>query len=486
MKKIIKGFNAEPHLFKHKEKIYLVSTKYEYTDGLSLFEYINDSWKYVCMLNLETNKFLKGVQSEGGYSTPRIIYIDNFFYLTVTIIKKWKTPVYSGSENRIETSYIDSETLVYRSKSLEGYWELFNKIEGVRQDAMITVVNEEIVMLYSMKLPSIKNETITKIYVQSFDIHKGELYGSPTLLLESGSDKKLYSPTLCGSELLLVENQKDIDYLTVYKVGKHFRVTDKKIINSYKYQTFNSYLMATVVNIGNEKLSVFNKHDEENDFLERQLYMSKYTNDYEEISMQYIQPICIDNISRPLSLRGISTDLVNIKEDLIILKGKHSISSQFDQSAVFYNITEDMFEFRVKLHSEPINIQQLAGLIVRYNEISQIYFYHTFDDVSKKYTLNILKLDNGIISFPIKEKIIYELPVVYLSIEKKGGKLSFKYSLNNDEWHEIYVTTIDMFNNVWPYKKGSVMFGIQATDISGQFLESKFTNIEVIKEIGGR
>ena len=88
------------------------------------------------------------------------------------------------------------------------------------------------------------------------------------------------------------------------------------------------------------------------------------------------------------------------------LYGQESISSTFRQSLIARRVQNFRFYTETCLEFSPDNFQQMAGLILRYNEKNQYYLRLSRDEQSSNNTLGIIIFKEGRVEMPVSPEII--------------------------------------------------------------------------------
>jgi len=119
------------------------------------------------------------------------------------------------------------------------------------------------------------------------------------------------------------------------------------------------------------------------------------------------------------------------------LYGQESISSTFRQSLIARRVQNFRFYAETCLEFSPDNFQQMAGLILRYNEKNQYYLRLSRDEQSGSNVLGIIIFKKGRMEMPISPEIIVTDKRIYLSVEIADRVIQFYYSIDRKNWQPI-------------------------------------------------
>jgi xylan 1,4-beta-xylosidase len=103
----------------------------------------------------------------------------------------------------------------------------------------------------------------------------------------------------------------------------------------------------------------------------------------------------------------------------LTLQGSESLESCFEQAMLARRLTAQQALAKTKLRFKPVSFQQMAGLVVYYNNHLFHYLYLTYDEEVGN-CLQIHSCDDGVSSFPLAEQPI---PV-------SGDELFFKVEID--------------------------------------------------------
>lgn len=132
--------------------------------------------------------------------------------------------------------------------------------------------------------------------------------------------------------------------------------------------------------------------------------------------------------------------LFQLTPEGLVLTGRESIGSWFEQSLVARRQTEWDCTAETKLHFDPEDSQQMAGLTAYYNR-TQFHYVGVTRSPEGHRALNILSCHDwpeGRLTFPLDEMVqIPEDGPVWLGFDIDRGSLQFRYSLDGAGYHPI-------------------------------------------------
>ncbi|SHH46845.1 xylan 1,4-beta-xylosidase [Cognatiyoonia sediminum] len=135
-----------------------------------------------------------------------------------------------------------------------------------------------------------------------------------------------------------------------------------------------------------------------------------------------------------------SDRIFNLSSEGLVLTGRESIGSWFEQSLVARRQTEWDCEARTKVSFDPEDFQQMAGLTAYYNR-TQFHYLGVTRSQDGHRALNILSCHNwpeGTLTFPLDAMFaIPEEGAVWLALSIRRGALQFSYSLDGRAYVEI-------------------------------------------------
>lgn len=121
----------------------------------------------------------------------------------------------------------------------------------------------------------------------------------------------------------------------------------------------------------------------------------------------------------------------------LLIHGKHSVGSTFEQAIIATRQRHFIFSAETELTFNPDSFQQQAGLICYYNAHKFHYAYLSFDEEIGLH-IDVMSCEGDqtlTAKFPIFDnRIPLDNPHVFLRAEVNYGVLTFKYSLDGNNW----------------------------------------------------
>jgi xylan 1,4-beta-xylosidase len=119
------------------------------------------------------------------------------------------------------------------------------------------------------------------------------------------------------------------------------------------------------------------------------------------------------------------------------IRGEESLQSRHRQAVIVRRQEDFSFQAETAVEFEPKSFHQMAGLLYRYDELSQFYLRISHDKELGK-CLGLLVFEQGKFRMPLGEQ---EIPLppgrVYLRVETHFKECQFSYSLEGSTWHTI-------------------------------------------------
>ena len=128
---------------------------------------------------------------------------------------------------------------------------------------------------------------------------------------------------------------------------------------------------------------------------------------------------------------------IQLKDNQLILKGRESPSSKFEQSLVARRVQHFNVEVITRVHFNPTSFQHMAGLIFYYNTSHFHYLHITSDLNSSDRLLRIITCNKNDYSEPIEKGVPINQEVLFLKGAFEGTKIQFYYSLDGNNWITI-------------------------------------------------
>jgi len=175
----------------------------------------------------------------------------------------------------------------------------------------------------------------------------------------------------------------------------------------------------------------------------------------------------------------------------LTLSGRDSPGSRQLQTVTAVRQKHFCFEAETAVEFSPENLQQMAGMMYRYNEDTFYYVNVTYNEDLSEKVISLMVMDNGSLS------ILHETGVpeekVYIKIKAVLDKVLFFYSLDRSRWISLgseFDATIISDEYIKPYYGFTGAFiCLGSHDWSGQKKDAKFdffryTEVRAVEESG--
>lgn len=128
---------------------------------------------------------------------------------------------------------------------------------------------------------------------------------------------------------------------------------------------------------------------------------------------------------------------LNARKGYLRLYGQESLSSFHYQSLIARRVDGFNIEAITVIEFEPINFQQMAGLVTYYNSYHYHYLHIAGDDNGRK-LLQIITCDKHEYSEALEKPIdVTGIKRLYLKLHFNGAEIQFYYSQNEDDWQPV-------------------------------------------------
>ena len=119
------------------------------------------------------------------------------------------------------------------------------------------------------------------------------------------------------------------------------------------------------------------------------------------------------------------------------LKGRESLNSHHTQALIARRQQSFTYTAETCLDFDPVNFQQIAGLVCIYDNQNFYYINITWDEEKGK-CIDIMTSKKGVTEFPLKEKIdIPNKGLHFLKVKVFYDKLNFFHSTNGNDWISV-------------------------------------------------
>ena len=159
---------------------------------------------------------------------------------------------------------------------------------------------------------------------------------------------------------------------------------------------------------------------------------------------------------------------INDRKGYLRIFGKESINSVIEQAIICRRQTAMTFEAKTILSFEPTNFGHMAGLIYKYNDANQYYFYMTYDEKKNKKVLSAMGVNRGEYKLlEVDKQPVIDSEEVYLKLTVEKEKGQFLYSIDGKEYipvGDVFDTTVCSDENAWGFT--GTMVGIACQDLN--------------------
>lgn len=530
---ILRGFNPDPSILRVNEDYYIAVSTFEWFPGVLIYhskDLVN--WELVATPLNNTNLLdMKGNPSSGGIWAPCLSYSDGLFYLIYTDVKNW-TGAFKDSHNYLITATdvkgTWSEPVYMNSSGFDP--SLFHDDDGkkwfvnMKWNYKVGVHPFDGIILQEYSPEKKKLVGPIKEIFRGTEIQLTEgphLYkrnGYYYLLTAEGGTGYRHSVTLARSKNIegpyelhpqnpiltswsnpdlpiqkaghasFCEGHDGYTYL-VHLGGRGLKDTEALRRLKESGKTIDSKEIRGICPLGRETsiqrfiwkedgwlYNVSGKNEPE-EFIEFEgvVQKSKEKDIMATFDLDKL-PLNFQSLRIPMEKFASLTD----RKGYLRLYGKESISSKFTQALVARRQQSFKYLAETALEFSPNNLQQMAGLIIKYNEDNQFYLRVSFDEKLGKRTLGILKVDNGDFDMPMGENEVIipeKAKEVFLRAMVNNDQLRFSYSFDGLEYIEIDLNfdasiLSDEFAN--PMGFTGAFAGMACQDMSGQNLPCDF------------
>jgi len=160
----------------------------------------------------------------------------------------------------------------------------------------------------------------------------------------------------------------------------------------------------------------------------------------------------------------------------LYLQGKESPVSEINQSLVAVSVPFSDYRIETRLHYSPKSFQQMAGLLVRYDERNQYYLHITYDEL-RGCVIGVLRFIKGVCLYPTYQ-VAKNADEYRFAAEIRGLSGQYFYGDKQGKWKEIG-PELDMRQlsdeYTWPEGFTGTFAGMGCHDLTGKGTEAMFT-----------
>lgn len=502
---IFKGFNPDPSFIFVEDTYYIATSTFEWNPGVQIYfskDLVN--WDAVGILEEKRLLNLTGIPSSGGVWAPCLSYnkeeklfyivytnfkssyqmpyrdLDNFVITAESIYGPWSDPVHLNCLGYDPFIFHDDDGKSYITNMIWDYREAGGKEKSAgiviqeydrTEKCLVGVVHK---IFEGTELGWTEGPNIYKRngYYYLMAAEGGPHYEHASVLIRS---KSIFGPyEMHPSKHFLTSAGSDC---TLQKAG-HSSICEDANGNWYL-----AHLCARPVKDGKcvmgRETAIQEVEWREDDWL----YLKNGTIHPEDFYTVQGDITVIDNskkvytfenedfrkdfltLREPYTAERFST---NDRKGYLRIYGKESINSVIEQAIICRRQTSMIFEAKTILSFEPTNFGHMAGLIYKYNEANQYYFYMTYDEKKNKKVLSMMGVNRGEYKLlGVDNQPVIDSEEVYLKLTVEKEKGQFLYSIDGEEYipvGDVFDTTICSDENAWGFT--GTMVGIACQDLN--------------------
>ncbi len=510
---ILRGFHPDPCLCKKGDVYYLATSTFEYSPGVKIFSSEDlQNWTHIASPLDDAIANLSEVPSSGGIWAPDLSYkaSEDMFYLTYTIttyfekyspyqgfkdthnyiIKAkdvtgpWSSPVYVGSKGFDPSLFHDEDGRSYFMCMRWNYRARSNNFDGIILQEFDTKTNElvgdEKVISKGTELKVTEGPHIYRVgdYYYLFLAEGGTSYNHSVTVLRS---KNVFGP---------YERHPDVPFLSqvIDRNG-----VSKKIKNPLTHcrKGLQKVGHGSIANIeGAQYLMAFlcSRPDAESACcpLGRETALTTitfkadgwpYLDDDTESNLIPSAPSeysFFDDFDSEKSLKDwdylrrnfLMSQKTIIKDSCLYIEGGESPAS-IHQHFIGFPVSEYKWEAKTKLIFMPNDYQQMAGIVLRYNEHNQYYLAISKDEEGNMVLIvvSIIAKSYDIIA---EEKIFSS--EIFLKLSSDGKEIYYFYSYDDEDWMQLNASSSFLLlsdDAIKPIGFTGSFCGLMANDMSG-------------------
>lgn len=510
---ILPGFNPDPSICRVGDDYYIATSTFEWHPGVQI-HHSRDLQNWRLLTHALNGQFdLSGVPSSGGIWAPALSHHEGVFYLCYTIV------------HQHEAATKDTPNFLTTATSIEGPWTppVFVNSSGF-DPSLFHDQNGEKYWLNMVWDHRPGRHPFYGIALQKYDVSQNSLQGESKVIFK-GSDLGLTEgPHLYQRNgwyyLLTAEGGTEYDHAVSL-------ARSRTIEGPYEVHPMNPVLTSSgapeieLQKAGHASLVETQQGEWYMPHLcGRPLPGTQRCNLGRETAIQKVEwrdddwlyLVGTDNRPKleveapdlpthawdalparlPFDSRHYATprcrlDETNRKPDRLVLPGAESLESCFRQSLLARRLTNQQSCVTTSVEFHPSNFQQMAGLVVYYNNRLFHYLYQSHDETLGN-SLQIHCCDDGTSSFPLGSDVV---PVpegkLFLRAVFDFCNLQFQWSRDGDVFENIgpgldASILSDDYGDHWGFT--GTFVGIACQDLSGTQLAAEFDYLEVLETHG--
>lgn len=531
---IIPGFNPDPSILRVGDDFYIAVSTFEWFPGVLIYHSKDlANWELAAApLNRVSQLNMAGNPSSGGIWAPCLSYDDGLFYLIYTDVKSWADGPFKDAHNYLVTAKDVrddwSEPVYMNSSGFDP--SLFHDDDGKKWFVNMRWNYRPNVNPFDGILLQEYDPEQKKLVGPIKNIFKGtelELTEAPHiykrngyyyLLTAEGGTTYKHAVTIARSKtidgpyevhpsnpILTSWNNPDLRiqksghgsfcegkdgyWYLAHLGGRALGETDalRRLWESGK--DLNGNEIRGVCPLGRE--TSLQKYEWKDDDWIYHVSGGNEPLDSVEIEGVEVKPRKKDYLDSfdipklPLYYQSLRVPMSNFasledRKGYLRLYGKESLNSRFNQALVARRKQSFVITAETALEYKPDDYQQMAGLLVKYNENNQFYLRVTFNEQTGKRSIGIMHFDQWSCHMPLGEN---EIPVednvtsIKLKADIDHGELRFSYCLEGDKFipmDGVFDASIlsDEFAN--PMGFTGTFVGMACQDMSGRNMHCDF------------
>lgn len=512
MNPILKGFNPDPSILRVGKDYYIATSTFEWFPGVRIHHSKDlSNWEVIatpldCLEHLD----LIGNPKSGGVWAPCLSYSEGIYYLIFTNVK------YFGDV----ANYKDSHNYITTATDIKGPWSKPVYLNSSGFDPSLFHDGEKkyyINMEWDYRANDIRG-AFTGILLQEFDADTLSLLGEPVRIFNGTELGLTEGPHLYKKDgyyyLLVAEGGTSYEHaMTIQRskniLGPYEENPNNPLITSYKSDAYlqkSGHGSLVETQDGKWYLSFLCGRpvkDTGKCILGREtgLQEVKWVNGWPQLINTTNNPDSYFEVDGTHEV-ALDEDIEYTFEDLSFLRhfqtlripydksifdiesskgyltitGKESLVSTHQQAIICRRQKHFIFEAETQVTFDSTSYQRTAGLIYRYDETNQYYFYMTYDEHLNSMCLGRITIDQNQMLVE-KDLIPIKRNTVKLKVVGEYERGQFYYNLG-DGWVKAFSefdTTILSDDYTLPMGFTGAFVGMACQDFVNQTAKARFS-----------
>lgn len=466
---ILKGFNPDPSIIRVDDDYYIATSTFEWFPGVQIHHSKDLAhWELITRpLDRTSQLDLRGVPDSCGVWAPCLSYHDGTFYL-----------VYSNTKS-FQGTWKDTPNYLVTSTDILGEWSEPIFLSAMGFDGSLFHDDDGRKWYVSLHVDHRNQKFFGGIALQEYDPIQKQLIGAPEIIFPGTTLGITEGPHLykIAGYYYLITAEGGTEYNHAVTVAR-----SKNIYGPYEVHPNNP-----IVTAADDPKAHFQRtghadivEDENGNwhivFLasrplrERDACTLGRETIIEELVLEDGWPFLANGTKKPRKTFGTNTlealpiaeggrrddfdsdtldihwqslrvpfdtSWIELKDQQLILKGRESLSSTFNQSFLARRVQHFNIEVVTRLHFNPTTFQHMAGLIFYYNTSHFHYLHLTSDLNSHSRLLRIVTSDKNDYIEPIEKGVPVDKKSLFLKGTFKKTQIQFYYSLDGRDWNTI-------------------------------------------------